>query len=238
MTDMNTIRVISFCGKVEESPIWSERILTKGKHYGFKHLLLGKLSIPKVDEEIDETSDIVKKKSIIIKLNEIAYTEIILSKDVKASSGKVAFKIIKGCKTKDYPDGNGAIAWERLKNKYEPASAPSMVKLEKQFRELSLKKGQDPEVWITELEDLCVKLENMVSCITVNQFMIHILNNLTSDYDLQLSLMERRLGDADKPLTVEEVRGESNLRFKWLNMKTSRNEEGEVLEEHALFSGQ
>jgi hypothetical protein len=63
-----------------------------------------------------------------------------------------------------------------------------------------LKKGQDSEVWITELEDLHVKIENMNYCITENQFMIHTLNNLTSDYDLQLALMERRVGDADKPL--------------------------------------
>jgi hypothetical protein len=39
--------------------------------------------------------------------------------------------MIRGCKTKDYPDVNGAIAWERLKNKYKPVSAPLMVKLEK-----------------------------------------------------------------------------------------------------------
>jgi hypothetical protein len=165
MTDMNPIRVIPFCSKVEEWPIWSKRFLAKAKHCGFKNLLLGKLSIPKVDEEIDEMSDIGKKKSMIIKLNEIAYTELILLIEVKASSsGKVVFNIIRGYKTKDYPDG---------KNKYEPVSAPSMVKLEKQFRELSLKKGQDPEVWITALEDLCIKLENMGSCIIENQFMIH-----------------------------------------------------------------
>jgi hypothetical protein len=36
-----------------------------------------------------------------------------------------------------------------------------MVKLEKQFRDLSLKKGQDLEIWITELEVICVKPENM-----------------------------------------------------------------------------
>jgi hypothetical protein len=36
-----------------------------------------------------------KKKSTIIKLNEIEYTELILSIDVKASSGKVAFNIIR-----------------------------------------------------------------------------------------------------------------------------------------------
>jgi hypothetical protein len=56
--------------------------------------------------------------------------------------------------------------------------------------------------------------------------MIHILINLISDYDLQLALMERRVGDVDEPLTVEEVRGELNLRFERLSIKTSRNKEG------------
>jgi hypothetical protein len=57
-----------------------------------------------------------------------------------------------------------------------------MVKLEKQFRELSLKKGQDPEVWITELEDLCIKLESMGSCIIENQFMIQTYHCLLQYY--------------------------------------------------------
>jgi hypothetical protein len=103
---------------------------------------------------------------------------------LKASSGKITFNIIRRCKAKDYPDGNGAISWERLSNKYRPVSLPSKVKLEKLFSELSLKKGQDPEIWITELKYLCVKLKNMAYFVTENQFMIHILNNLTSDYDL------------------------------------------------------
>jgi hypothetical protein len=82
----------------------------------------------------------------IVEWNEIAYTELILSIDVKAINGKIAFNIVKGYKTKDYPDGNAARAWEKLKNKYEPVFAPNVVKLDKQFRESSLKKGQDPEV--------------------------------------------------------------------------------------------
>jgi hypothetical protein len=44
----------------------------------------------------DETSYIGKKKSKIIELDEIAYTELILLIDIKASSGKVAFSIIRG----------------------------------------------------------------------------------------------------------------------------------------------
>jgi hypothetical protein len=50
--------------------------------------------------------------------------KLILLIDFKKSSGK------------DYPDGSSAIARERLKNKYNPVSATSMVKLEKQLREI------------------------------------------------------------------------------------------------------
>jgi gag-polypeptide of LTR copia-type len=89
-----------------------------------------------------------------------------------------------------------------------------MVKLEKQFRTSSLKKGDNPEVWITELEDLRIRLEDMGSTILDNQFMIPILNNLTADYDLQLALMEKRVGDLEKPLTIEEIKAELSLRFE------------------------
>jgi hypothetical protein len=45
-----------------------------------------------------------------------------------------------------------------------------MIKLEKQFKGLSLKKGEDPEVWITELEDLRMRLEYMISAITDKKY--------------------------------------------------------------------
>jgi hypothetical protein len=87
-------------------------------------------------------------------------------------------------KSKDYADGNANMAWERLKNKFEPSSAPSLVKLEKLFRQCSLKKGQDPDIWITELEDYLMRLEELGSSISDNQFILHTLNNMTEDYDL------------------------------------------------------
>jgi hypothetical protein len=63
MTDLTTIRVIPFSRKVDEWPIWSEKILSKAKRYGFKDVLVGKMSIPKEDEEFDEVSDLGKKMS-------------------------------------------------------------------------------------------------------------------------------------------------------------------------------
>jgi hypothetical protein len=89
----------------------------------------------------------------------------------------------------------------------------SIVMLDKQFRDSVLKKGEDPEVWITQLEDLCVRFKDMDSGILERQFMIDVLNNLTSDY-VQVALLERRIGDVEQPLTVSEIRAELSLRFE------------------------
>jgi hypothetical protein len=50
--------------------------------------------------------------------------------------------------------------------------------------------------------------------------------------------LEKRIGDKDKSLTVKEVRAELSLNFERLNMKSTKNEESEILEEHDLFSSQ
>ena len=55
--------------------------------------------------------------------------------------------------------------------------------------------NQDPEIWSTELEDLRVRLEDMHSSISDNQFMAHALNNLISEYELQPALLERHRDD-------------------------------------------
>jgi hypothetical protein len=149
LTDLSTIKVISFYGKSEEYPSWSEMFLAKARRYGFKDVILGKVKVPMTDEDYDMDSEEGKKLTIAADMNELAFTELILLIDDKTSSGRVAFNLVKGCKKKGYADGNASMAWERLKNKFEPSPAPSLVKLGKQFRQCSLKKGQDPDIWIT-----------------------------------------------------------------------------------------
>jgi hypothetical protein len=60
---------------------------------------------------------------------------------------------------------------------------------------------------------------------------------LPSDYDLQVALLERRIGDEEDPLTVSGIRSELSLRFERLN-NHSNNENGEASDEIALYSGQ
>jgi hypothetical protein len=87
-------------------------------------------------------------------LNELAYTELMLSIDVSNSRGKIAFGFLKGGKTKDYEDRSASLAWEKLKKKFDPVSASTLVKTERVFRESKLEKNEDPEIWIKNLEDL------------------------------------------------------------------------------------
>ena len=82
------------------------------------------------------------------------------------------------------------MAWERLKKKFEPVSAPALVSIERQFHQCALTKNQDPEIWITELEDFLMKLEELGSSMMDNQVMIYILNNVTPDYWAALSFLE------------------------------------------------
>ena len=238
MSDISAIRVLNFTGKKEEWSTWSEKFLAKARRSGIKDVLLGKVSIPKTNEEINEKTDEGKIMMKIFDLNELAYTELILSIDVRTSSGKVAFNMVKGCKNKDYTEGNAAMAWERLKNKYEPTSAPSLVKTERLFRQSSLSKNEDPDAWITTLEEFRMKLEDMGSAMTDDQFMIHVLNNLTSDYELQMVLLEKRIGNKENPLEVDELREELNLRFERLSTQNESNNESKANEEQALFTAQ
>jgi hypothetical protein len=84
-----------------------------------------------------------------------------LSINERTRSDKLAFNMVKGYNNKDYTEGNSAMAWEKLKSKYDPNSAPSFVKRETLFRQRSLCKNQDPDAWVTSLEKFIMKLEEM-----------------------------------------------------------------------------
>jgi hypothetical protein len=146
MSDISAIRVLNFTGKKEVWSTWIEQSLAKARRSGIKDNLLSKVSISKAIEEINE-----KAYEGVSDLNELAYTELILSISLRTGSGKMAFKMVKGCKNKHYTEVNKAMTWERLKNNYEPTSIPSLVKSERMFRQKSLCKNEDPDAWITTL---------------------------------------------------------------------------------------
>jgi hypothetical protein len=101
-----------------------------------------------------------------------------------------------------------------------------------------LKKVQDPDIWITELEDYRMRLEELGSSISDNQFILHILNNMTDDYDLRLVMMEKRVTDKSNPLTINEIQDDLNLGIERLNKKQNEESENDNNQEVEFFGGQ
>jgi hypothetical protein len=93
-----------FTGKKEEWLTWSEKFLAKAKRSGIKDILLGKVTIPKTDEEINEKTDEGEFKLNIYDLFELASTELILPIDVRIGSGKETFNMVQVCKNKDHKE--------------------------------------------------------------------------------------------------------------------------------------
>jgi hypothetical protein len=80
--------------------------------------------------------------------------------------------------------------------------------------------------------------EELGSSISDNQFILHILNNMTEDYDLQFAMMEKRVTDNSNPLTINKIRDDLNLRFERLNENKNEESENDNNQEVAFFCGQ
>ena len=76
-----------------------------------------------------------EKEQIQIKhLNKEAFEELILSIDTITATRKFSFCIIKGCKTKDYPNGNALKSWKRLCDKYIDKNAPISINIKRNLQ--------------------------------------------------------------------------------------------------------
>ena len=91
MSDISAIIVMNFTGKKEEWSTWSEKFLSKSRLSGIKDVLLGKIIILRTNDEINEKADEGKIMMKIFDLKELAYTELIISIDVRTISSKVAW---------------------------------------------------------------------------------------------------------------------------------------------------
>lgn len=231
-TELKSNRVLNYDGSREHWEGWSEKTLARGKRKGYKKLLTGRVKIPTASEyELALLGSSAEDQEIVrlAELNEEAYEDIILSIDHTTKEGKVAFSLVKNCKTAEFPEGNCKLAWDRLESKYAPKTVPSLLKLKKKFANSKLEtKDQNPDEWISELESIRNEIDkiNLSTQMSDQDFMIHVLNNLPAEYDVVLDGMENRLLLADSnpsKLTIEDIRAKVNNRFERIE---EREEEG------------
>ena len=70
-------------------------------------------------------------------------------------------------------NGNTALAWKRLSQKFAGRNNAEKMKLIKQLTESRMKKNEDPDVWITNLERLRQRIAECGKKIKDNKLIIH-----------------------------------------------------------------
>jgi len=118
----------------------------------------------------------------------------------------VAFGVINNTRSTEYPEGEAMLVWKRLVSKYQSKSAPSRLALREEFNSSKLKNyKEDPDVWLTGLEDLRRRMLKAGSNMSETEFLEHVLNNLPREYENLVISFERRLDNMSNPLTIEEL---------------------------------
>jgi gag-polypeptide of LTR copia-type len=95
------------------------------------------------------------------------------------------------------------------------------MKLTPEFHSKTLQRNQDPDSFITDLEALQVNMGELDHKISDKSLIIHILNNLNDQYEMEVKILEYRmqtLKEDNKEMNIEEVRTELNLRYERLKV--------------------
>ena len=199
-----SLRYLPFRGKKEEWTMWSHKFLAKARKKGYKDLLTGKNKA--LDEEDDDFDEVEFEK--FERLNEEAYYDLSTAMEDKIAFNKVALST-----SKRFPDGDAYIAWKALNTKYKPRTAQTRAELKLEFATLKHKDWtKDPDEWIDRLEELRAELEIMGSKISEEDTMIHILNNLPSQYE---TIVEKLISEISI-LKIEDVREEIQSKYRRL----------------------
>jgi gag-polypeptide of LTR copia-type/Zinc knuckle len=239
-----SIKVVLFAGKMADWTTWEEKFLARAKRWGYKEILLGKVEIPTEEmlENKNKESEPISEEEIrrhwyIMDLNDNRYSDLVLSMDTSMNAGRVAFSLVRASKSKDYPDGNIAVAWSKLKKKYAPTTAHTLAKYHKIFYSAKLKQGSDPDSFLTYLEEVRLKMEEMGPTISDTQFLLHVMNNLTHEYEMQVNRLERKIEDKVDPPSIEDLREKLSLQFERLNIRKRDENVKDQDQDQALYAG-
>ena len=204
ISEDKVIRTIPFDGKHVSWHMWSRRFLAKAQASRTRDVLLGKVGIPK-DAETLSTDESKEAR----KANVQVYTELLLS-----CVEEVCFGCVDTAKTTDNPEGDSKLAWQNLLDKYESKSETTKVELKRQYHASKLEKNCDPDVWITDLEKLRWRLTTCFSCqVDDDDVMIHVINNLSDEYDDMIHGLQQQMGASTDTLTLSGLR--EQLRSKY-----------------------
>jgi hypothetical protein len=99
-TGETSIRVVIFSGKKEDWETWKEKFMVRASIRGYEAVLTGDDEVPETIDDNGDKKTLSADDQLIAEANKKGYGDLILLIDCTTSSGKVAFAIVKGSKTK------------------------------------------------------------------------------------------------------------------------------------------
>ena len=133
--------------------MWHKTFLVQAMIRGYHGVLVGLEATPSDDmaKKLAVLSDLTpsqKKQYNNYKMNTRAYADLLqcCTQDI------VSFGIVDTAKDEDLMNGNMALAWKRLSEKFAGRNNAEKMKLIKQLYESRMKRNEDPDVWITNLD--------------------------------------------------------------------------------------
>ncbi|KAG7339583.1 gag-polypeptide of LTR copia-type [Nitzschia inconspicua] len=126
---------------------------------------------------------------------------------------KISYKIVKKATSTDFPQGDATKAWKALQKRWEPKGEIDKQNITDKFFSSTLKDlNVNPEDWITDLEEMQERLDDMGEKISDSMLTSHILHNVPEEYKVVVDMLSR-----NKTKTIESVKKE--LKAKWDRMK-------------------
>ena len=114
----------------------------------------------------------------------------------------------------DEAEDNAFDAWNNLLRKYEPATGAQLIQTKREFHGSTLKQSQDPDEWMVELERKRNLLKkNFKSPIDDEYFIIHVVNNLTDQYEDLVVNFTRQMDSKVEPLTVISMKNQIQEKY-------------------------
>jgi len=154
----------------------------------------------------------------------------------------ISFGIVDTAKDKDLVNGNMALAWKQLSEKFAGCNNAEKMKMIKQLNESQMKKNVDPDVWITNMEHLQQKIAECEKTIDDNELFMHILYHLPTEYNNINDQYLKELDD-EKEIELKDLRADLECKYDQLidlghiEKPDDDNDDKIVKEEKALKTG-
>lgn len=212
------MKLMEFSGEQGDWNKWSRTFLARANIRGYMKIIVGKWIVTDEDPAVE-----LEKHS---EKNGMAYAELLISCQPDA-----IFGIVDNARSERYPDGDARVAWSDICSKFEPNTKTALVATKLEFSKSKLASANtDPDEWMKEIESLRRRLEVMGSKMEDVDVVVHIINNLPTEYNTMIETLEGELDLGN--LTLGKLK--ERLRAKYVRIKKADS----VVEEKALVTSE